>query len=295
MDFYARVRTSLLFWTHEIPLPPVDAKSFPKLQSRHYFHHSLQQWAPVSNDDTREHAQPLRDNDGLSPSDLVLLTWNIDAASARTEDRVTETITFITHLNPTVHIVFLQEVPRAALEQILKDERIRGSWFSSKRDDTAWGKQSFATMTLLSKTCFALAALGPIWRVAYPSHFGRDALCCDLFPLPNRRRIRLVNVHLDSLRIQPSHRPQQISIVSSFLRSASHGLVAGDFNSVLEEDATLLERSGLTDVWTALHPNDSGYTWGTDGEQLFPPNRMDKVAMIGLDPHSIKIHWSHTD
>lgn len=110
-------------------------------------------------------------------------------------------------------------------------------------------------MTLLSKARFALrydstidnAVLGPVWRVKYPSHFDRDALCCDIFvpslkkPGSSTARIRLVNVHLDSLPIKPSHRPRQISIVSSFLRIAGRGLVAGDFNPLFDEDVVLLE------------------------------------------------------
>ena len=47
------------------------------------------------------------------------------------------------------------------------------------------------------------AALGPIWRVKYPSRFERDALCCDILlpshgPAKNPFRVRLANVHLDS-------------------------------------------------------------------------------------------------
>lgn len=92
---------------------------------------------------------------------------------------------------------------------------------------------------------------------------------------------------LSALPIPPPPN-RQVSIISSFLRSAGSGLVASDLNPVLEEDATLLESNGLTDVWTILHPEDPGYTWGTAGEQSFPPNRMDKVAIVGLTPHDIK-------
>ncbi|KAE8152852.1 Endonuclease/exonuclease/phosphatase [Aspergillus avenaceus] len=282
MNFYARVRTSLLSWMHETPLPTTDSHTSLKFQSWHHFHQDLQQWVPATNNDLQQATPALN----TSPN-LTLLTWNIDATSPRTEDRVTEIITFITQLDPQVHVIFFQEVSKTALHQILKDNRIQESWVSSERDDTAWGKQSFATMTLLSKSHFAL---GPIWRVTYPSHFGRDALCCDVFvPSCGRHtRVRLVNVHLDSLPMRPSHRPRQISIVSSFLRIAGRGLVAGDFNPVLDEDATLPESNSLTDVWVALRPEDPGFTWGTDGEQPFPPNRMDKVAIVGLEPFGIR-------
>ncbi|KAJ5463201.1 Endonuclease/exonuclease/phosphatase [Penicillium sp. IBT 31633x] len=298
MNFFGRARTNILSWTHKTPLPPSD-QSYSRFQSWHYFG-PAQQWIATRPDNTSDPANPTKQG---NTSNLVLLTWNIDATSSRAQERVTEIVTFLTGLDPKVDIIFLQEVSRPALQQILNDDRIRESWFSSERDDTAWGKQSFASMTLVSKACFALdsdpgmsnATLGPIWRVKYPSHFDRDALCCDIFapsssePDSPSTRIRLVNVHLDSLPMKPSHRPRQISIISSFLYTAGRGLVAGDFNPVLEGDASLIEENGLTDAWTCLHPEEPGYTWGVDGEQPFPPNRLDKVAVLGLAPHNIKV------
>jgi tyrosyl-DNA phosphodiesterase 2 len=303
MDWYERARTSALSRIHGTPLPRGDTQARVVFQSWHYFDPDGHQWTPARATSTDDDGILSRDND--APPLLTLLTWNIDATSARAEERVSELVAYATtQLHPEVDIIFFQEVSRPALQQILKDDRIRGSWFSSECDDRAWGNQSFATMTLLSRKRFASvdsqttpcsARLGPIWRVSYPSRFGRDALCCDIFTLsPNNSstrltRTRLINIHLDSLPINPSCRPQQVSIISTFLRSADHGLAAGDFNPVLEEDATLLEKNGLTDAWEAVYPEQPGYTWGTDGEQPFPPNRLDKVALLGLRPHEIKI------
>ena len=137
-------------------------------------------------------------------------------------------------------------------------------------------------------------ALGPVWRIAFPSRFQRDGLVCDLFILSSTdaastTRVRLANVHLDSLAINPSHRPQQLSIVSSFLQSAGCGLVAGDFNPNLDEDAVLVDTNGLTD---ALGSSASRGTWGymgADGKQRFPPNRMDRVALLGLKACGIEM------
>ncbi|KAJ5206560.1 Endonuclease/exonuclease/phosphatase [Penicillium cf. griseofulvum] len=270
MIFFSRARTNILSWVHETPLPSSD-QAYPKFQSWHHFD-PVQQWIPTRSNNTNEPAKSTSEGD---PSDLVLLTWNIDATSSRTQERVTEIVTFITGLDPKVHVVFLQEVSRSALQQILNNDRIRGSWFSSERDDTSWGIHSCT--------------------FCYPSHFDRDALCCDIFAFSPREpepssttRIRLVNVHLDSLPMNPSYRPRQISIISSLLYAAGRGLVAGDFNPVLKDDATLIEDSGLIDVWTSLHSEDPGYTWGVDGEQPFPPNRLDKVAVLGLSPYNIK-------
>ncbi|KAJ5116948.1 hypothetical protein N7456_001296 [Penicillium angulare] len=303
MDF-TRAQLGFLSWKHEVPFP--YAAHAPQFQSWHTFD-STQTWIPIflpTNPDshTNNLAEP---NETASISRLALLTWNIDGASPRTEERVTDIITHITDLQE-VDIIFFQEVSKPALQQILKDDRIRKSWLSSECDNMELGNRPFTTMTLLSKARFtnsqgeANTTLGPIWRVSFPSHFGRDALCCDIFVSPSEEplspsttstpatRVRLMNVHLDSLPIKPSHRPQQISIASSFLHIAGKGLVAGDFNPVLDEDADLLERNNLTDVWSYLRPGDSGFTWGLDGEQPFPPNRLDKVATLELRSHNIE-------
>ncbi|KAJ5513380.1 hypothetical protein N7463_002932 [Penicillium fimorum] len=294
MDIYARVRSSITSWKHDTPLP-TDLPADPKFQSWHQFDPNSQKWDLLS---ANENAEPPRADE--PSSDLVLLTWNIDALSERIQERVTEILTFITHLDSKVDVIFLQEVSQRGLRLILSDERIRTSWFSSEHENSPT-RHSFTTMTLVSKTRFARPgsetsrfALGPVWRVAFPSHFGRNVLFCDLFvPSPtdasSTTRVRLANVHLDSLPIKPSHRPRQLSIVSSFLRSVGCGMVAGDFNPVLDEDAVLIESNGLTDAWLALRPEESGYTWGADGKQRFPPNRMDRIALLGLKARGIEI------
>ncbi|KAJ5196128.1 hypothetical protein N7449_006607 [Penicillium cf. viridicatum] len=296
MDIYADIRTSIISWKNDTPLP-TDVPADPKFQPWHQFNPSSQQWNPISANDNTE---PTHAADHTS-SDLVLLTWNIDALSERTQERVIEILTFITQLDTNVDIIFLQEVSQRALQLILSHERIRESWFSTEHENTSC-RHSFMTMTLVSKTRFGSRhssaisrfALGPVWRVAFPSHFGRDVLFCDLF-VPSSTdpasttRVRLANVHLDSLPIRPSHRPRQLSIVASFLRSAGCGLVAGDFNPVLDEDAALIETNGLTDAWIAIRPEEPGYTWGADGKQRFPPNRIDKIAMLSLKARRIEI------
>lgn len=77
--------------------------------------------------------------------------------------------------------------------------------------------------------------------------------------------------------------------MSEFLQSAGRGLIAGDFNPVLNEDTFLLMSSGLVDAWTALRPGELGYTWGVDGKRRYPPKRMDKVALLGLEARSIEV------
>jgi tyrosyl-DNA phosphodiesterase 2 len=65
--------------------------------------------------------------------------------------------------------------------------------------------------------------------------------------------------------------------------------VAGDFNPVLPADETVVRDNGLVDAWAELRPEDPGFTWGVDGKEPFPPNRMDKVAAVGLRVQDIEI------
>jgi hypothetical protein len=86
---------------------------------------------------------------------------------------------------------------------------------SSSLELVTWNVDAGA---LIAKS--APIALGRLWRVVLPSWFGRDALCCDIFvhiPVATAvgtrekersKRIKLVNVHLDSLATNNSLRPR---------------------------------------------------------------------------------------
>lgn len=150
-----------------------------------------------------------------------------------------------------------------------------------------------------------MAGLDRVWRVKYPSRFGRDALCCDILLPPTSSsslgtgptretetepsRIRLINVHLNSLPVNPSLRLRQHTISASYLRAAGHGVMTGDFNPVLPEDETLIGDNHLVDAWNELYPNKDGFTWGVNGDAPFPPGRLDKVATLGLKSCGMKV------
>ena len=306
MAFLSRLRTQVLSWWRDTPLPADEPDAIPIFQTWHEFDDSNKRWSRIDAARTTSSLSYTQKRTDEDSQNLVLVTWNVDSSAAFPELRVSAIISRILSLAPAVDIIFLQEVPQAALSSMLDDSRIRQHWFSSEANTARWEGQSFASMTLLSKARFGYpleasekTTLGPVWRVKYPSRFGRDALCCDIFvpssspacaaPGPANTRVRLANVHLDSLPIQPSFRPHQISIIASFLRSAGHGVVAGDFNPVLVEDETLIQDNGLADAWVELHHGEPGFTWGIDGKQPFPPNRLDKIATAGLKVQDIEV------
>ena len=58
---------------------------------------------------------------------------------------------------------------------------------------------------------------------------------------------------------------------------------------MLPADDTLVQENSLVDAWVELRPGDPGFTWGADGKEPFPPNRMDKVATVGLRVQDVEI------
>ena len=302
MAFISRFRGQILSWWQDTPLPGGSAGN-AVFQSWHAFDPASECWSPF--DGARSSgATAERDivRDAADP--LVVVTWNIDYNSALAASRISALISLILALSPAVDVILLQEVPRTALSFLFGDVRIRRDWIVSEGSAASFGPQSFISVTLMSRARFGQPGkspdsptLGRVWRVKYPSRFGRDALCCDIFVPSSTQppgettltRIRLINVHLDSLPIQPSLRPRQVSVVASLLRCAGRGLVAGDFNPVLLQDTTLLRDNDLIDAWAELHPAEPGFTWGVDGNEPFPPNRMDKVAVLGLKVQDMEI------
>ncbi|EED12966.1 endonuclease/exonuclease/phosphatase family protein [Talaromyces stipitatus ATCC 10500] len=270
MSLFSRFRTRVLGWWHDVPfpLPALEVNASPVFQSWHRFDSFSNRWIPFNppHETTQEESSASVDVGPAQGSRLVLVTWNVDATASGSETRISAIISHLQNSVPLVDVIFLQEVSRPALTTLLAIPWLRDHWYSSEADTINWGTQSFANMTLVSRLrlddvgrAANNAALGPIWRAKYPSRFERDALCCDILLTSSRclSRVRLINVHLDSLPIQPSLRPIQLSVVASYLHAAGRGIVAGDFNSVLPEDDTLVSTNCLVDVWAELHPDEA--------------------------------------
>ncbi|OIW23794.1 Endonuclease/Exonuclease/phosphatase family protein [Coniochaeta ligniaria NRRL 30616] len=293
----------------DTPLPADTADSPVIFQQWHAFDDTKGQWSPIDTELTQSeissHTQPIENTN--SSGNLVLLTWNVDGPSDAPTPRISAIMSRILDRTPTVNIIFLQEVTRAALSFITADSRIRKSWFLSHVNANGWEGNQYKSLTLLARSKFGQnyerptrAALDSVWRIKYPSLFGRDGLCCDVFvpscpsasssegPVSADMRVRLVNVHLDSRKTHQARR-RQVSVVSSFLRCVGRGVVAGDFNAVQAEDETLIEDCGLMDAWTGLHHEEPGFTWGVDGKQRHPQARLDKVATVGLSVKHIEV------
>ena len=187
----------------DTPLPADEADVSPIFQAWHEFDDANERWGPLDAARATSSFGDRRKTSDRDSQSLVLVTWNVNYSLPTPKLRTSA----IVSLTPAVDIIFLQEVTRAALFVILNDARIRQHWFSSEANAANWGGHLYKSMMLLSNTRFAYpkgsseqATLGPVWRVKYPSRFGRDAICCDIFvPLSPPASATLINVYLDSL------------------------------------------------------------------------------------------------
>ena len=285
----SQLRTHIESWWQQTPLPAYTAT--PSFQQWHTFHQD--QWTPFASDKGSQL--------GIKhqwAGSFRLVSWNVNADAPLPKSRMSALLRAIETAG-AADVVFLQEVSEEGLTALLEDSWIQQNWYISDVNASAFGTQKFISITLVSKPWVVTDGihLGAIWRVALPSRFRRDALCCDLiFNSSSKQtsgkestRVALINVHLDSLPINPSMRPRQVSICTSYLGAAGRGIIAGDFNCILPEDDDLVSTNNLKDAWEELHPNDAGHTWGVYGEQSFPPNRLDKVALLNLRPSAMRI------
>ncbi|RYN44135.1 hypothetical protein AA0113_g4208 [Alternaria arborescens] len=285
----SQICTHIKSWWQQTPLPTTTATS--SFQKWHDFNQGL--WVLFVNDKA---SQPGTRHQWAGSFRLV--SWNVNADAPLPKVRMSALLQIIKDMG-AADVVFLQDVSRESLTALLEDLWIQQNWYISDVNFSAFGKQKFISINLVSKLWVATdgIVLGAIWRVSLPSRFERDALCCDLILNSSSKHtsgrsslpIRLVNVHLDSLPINPSLRPHQLSICASYLSAAGRGIIAGDSNPVLPEDNDLVRTNDLTDAWVRLRPNDLGHTWGVYGEQSFPPNRLDKVALFNLTPSGVGI------
>ncbi|CAH0043386.1 unnamed protein product [Clonostachys solani] len=244
---------------------------------------------------------------GVKSDSYCLSTWNINAFWPRPVARATAIINLLlseAHLSSD--IIFLQEVTQEVRSCLLRDTRIRSNYLATDAEDTtAFDDVPFATMMLLSKARFSSqgAIIGPVARFKLPSQYRRDALCTDVFLRPSTAsssthigieeycRLRLVNVHLDSLSSTLSYRKQQMACVSEILHESNSqtkqsniGLVAGDFNAVCQEDEELAMKNGLVDAWFQLYGADAAQPQvSTDqkSKHFLGPRRLDRVAITG--------------
>ena len=120
MAFLLRLRTQILSWSNDAPLPNLPDAT-PSFQSWHAFDTSNNRWSAAGLVSyARGTAHPNRGLPGL-----VLVSWNVDCSSDEPEARMTAILRHIRHLDTPADLIFFQEVSRPALATILQDQWIR--------------------------------------------------------------------------------------------------------------------------------------------------------------------------
>ncbi|PPQ98952.1 hypothetical protein CVT24_003580 [Panaeolus cyanescens] len=283
-------------------------------------------------------ADPSPSEEGMPLSTKFgIATWNIDFMRQHHElryktafDYLQKTLTSADHDDhATTTIIFIQELEQDFFPVITGHSFVRDCYNITDISSETWCSSSsgYGTITLIPKSLSKY--LAAVFRTPFPlSTMGRDALYIDLLlqhrPLNDnqqkngsqdeagdqRRYLRLVNVHLESLRGQADiERPMQLVSTVPFLDETNvyAGIVAGDMNPIGPYDAALPEQLGFTDAWVLnkrrrkedegasymtdvdIEQDAESHTWGYQPmSRRYPPNRMDKVLMKGnVDVDSI--------
>lgn len=240
------------------------------------WHAYTTKWEPI----------PTSPSSGSTKGPVKFVTWNVDGWTTSFEERLDAIVSSAFALQPD--LILLQELSPMNTDHLLAHPAIRAEWYCTQSTDTRLNQIIFQA-TLARKSRFE-GAVGEVHRLSLPSRYKRDIVVADV--RVDGATVRTMNVHLDSLAHDPSFRPAQVKMAAESIRGAGgHGFIAGDWNAVLPIDDGLCRENGLTDAWEATRKGQDGFTWNWDGrsKEPFPPNRLDKVAMVGMNCKEIRV------
>ncbi|KAI0649135.1 Endonuclease/exonuclease/phosphatase [Trametes meyenii] len=221
-----------------------------------------------------------------TPTELRLLTWNVDFMGAHNDDRIRRILgyleTAILSSTPAPSVILLQELDVRSQAAILASEWVRKHYAMFPTTPEPWPHQ-YGNATLVSRSIpFQNAQMLQFAN----SRMGRTAIFVDV---PIRltdsvtRVVRIANTHLESLPQGTKMRPKQLSVIAEMLRArdVGAGVVGGDMNMIGDhKDQTIHVAAGLDDACQS--PDDpSCYTWGYQPPTSFPPRRLDRVFFTG--------------
>ncbi|KAG7451678.1 uncharacterized protein BT62DRAFT_442136 [Guyanagaster necrorhizus] len=217
------------------------------------------------------------------PLAMTIVSWNVNfVANVVARERLRcalEHIRRVVSLYPHPCCILLQEIRGPGFQTILSTDWIQNCFFvipqSEATDDNGYG-----CVTLISNNLPLVGA----WSLPFPSEMNRSAILTDLLFAsgPGRPpvKVRLANVHLESLSSGAGARVIQLNITAERLRDVGvdFGIVGGDMNAISNSDKVLPESCGLVDSWKGAEYDESGFTWGYQPTSRFPPGRLDKIC-----------------
>lgn len=218
---------------------------------------------------------------------LRVLTWNTWFEPVNYADRIREIMSISLSLSPD--IICFQEVLPSFLEILSRNSALQDNYCCSDSNYQGDTLNDYGNITLCRKSI-----PHSFYFEDFESNMGRKLLICELSALP----ILIGNVHLESLANAPL-RKSQLQVCSARLSNAC-SILCGDFNFCSEKNYDLsttdIENSVLneclptfSDIWPALHPSLSGYTFDSNkNDMISRPERMryDRILYHNLQSSS---------
>ncbi|KAJ8469810.1 hypothetical protein ONZ51_g8744 [Trametes cubensis] len=221
------------------------------------------------------------------PTELRLLTWNIDFAGPDSRSRTQQILLYLQKTvlsrTPPPSCILLQEVDTWSLNTLIFNPWVRKHYVMTPPTTEPW-RAHYGNVTLVSRS---IPFEKPQMLVFHNSTMGRTAIFVDIpirSPTTGKvRTVRIANTHLESLPVGTKMRPTQLAAIAAMLRAdgIDGGVVGGDMNMIGDTaDQNIHIAAGLDDA--CLFPHDpANHTWGYQPPSQFPPRRLDRVFFTG--------------
>ncbi|KAH9903007.1 Endonuclease/exonuclease/phosphatase [Cubamyces lactineus] len=221
------------------------------------------------------------------PTELRLLTWNVDFMEADSNSRILRILHYLQKTvlskTPPPSCILLQEVDTWSLNALIFHPWVRKYYAMTPPTTEPW-KAHYGNVTLVSRS---IPFENPQMLVFRNSTMGRTAIFVDIpirSPTTGKiRTMRIANTHLESLPSGTKMRPTQLAAIAAMLRAdgIDGGVVGGDMNMIGDTaDQNIHIAAGLDDA--CLFPHDpANHTWGYQPPTRFPPRRLDRVFFTG--------------
>ncbi|KAI0694632.1 Endonuclease/exonuclease/phosphatase [Cytidiella melzeri] len=231
---------------------------------------------------------------------IKVVTWNVDFMAPNPRTRLS---TILEHIQldvfgcsaddeqPEPCCILLQEVSPEAFPDILENDWVRQHFCVMPVKPDQWPNGHYGNVTLVSRTIPVLNAQllqfgnSLMGRHALVVDLKLDAPCTGTYKPEHASQtkdavtVRVANVHLESLPMGTSMRPDQLLTTADMLREDGihAGVIAGDMNAIAPEDDSIHEQAGLLDAWTGDEADEEALTWGHQPPSEYPPGRLDKI------------------
>ncbi|MFT3700109.1 MAG: endonuclease/exonuclease/phosphatase family protein [Kofleriaceae bacterium] len=205
---------------------------------------------------------------------MQLLTWNVYFGGHMFEERRDALVMELARRRPEV--IALQELTFEHLDALSE------LGYASTVELGDWSSYGVAI--------YARVPIAGMREVALPTEMGRSLVTVEL-----GSGLTIATTHLESLD-EPDRRIEQIEVIQRRLAAKDRVIWCGDFNLLPESPEQSAIDASWTDAWTALHPNEPGYTVDTDINTMRyqikekrTQKRIDRVLARGVTVTSIEL------